>query len=213
MKKTWSAGIILSYFIVFGTLLLNLIHPKFYTELSKEDGVVEYLTAFFLLLTAMVVVRNAFLNRKDRPIYWLLFQLLIGLAFFFAFGEEISWGQRIFGIESSQYFLENNAQQETNLHNLVVENTKVNELLFGKLLTIVIGSYFFFSQLLYKKVAWINQLVDRLSIPIPKWSQFIPLLITTIILLILDAHKQWEIWELAFATSMLWVFLDPYNKK
>ena len=42
-------------------------------------------------------------------IAWLIFAL-----------EEISWGQRIFGIESPEFFLGHNYQQETNIHNFFI---------------------------------------------------------------------------------------------
>ena len=45
----------------------------------------------------------------------------MALIFIFGAGEEISWGQRIFNVESSEYFLENNAQGETNLHNMTTK--------------------------------------------------------------------------------------------
>ena len=47
-------------------------------------------------------------------------RLPLGLAVvcFFGFGEEISWGQRIFGIETPAGLKQANSQQETNLHNL-----------------------------------------------------------------------------------------------
>ena len=38
--------------------------------------------------------------------------------FFIAFGEEISWGQRIFGIETPEYMRTANVQEELNIHNL-----------------------------------------------------------------------------------------------
>ena len=66
---------------------------------------------------------------------------LCGLVFLFGAGEEISWGQRIFNTESSEFFLKNNAQQETNLHNLVVGGVKINKLVFGKGIAIFIVLY------------------------------------------------------------------------
>ena len=60
--------------------------------------------------------------------------MIIGL--FFGAGEEISWGQRIFHIESSKFFNENNSQKETNLHNMIVDGVKLNKLIFSNLLSI-----------------------------------------------------------------------------
>ncbi len=56
-------------------------------------------------------------------------------------GEEISWGQRIFNIETPWFLAEANAEKETNLHNLVIGETSVNTLVFGKLLGLGLGMF------------------------------------------------------------------------
>ncbi|MFN2517287.1 MAG: hypothetical protein ABR556_13850 [Pyrinomonadaceae bacterium] len=43
---------------------------------------------------------------------------LVALFCIFVAGEEFSWGQRLLGFYSPEYFLANNFQQELNLHNL-----------------------------------------------------------------------------------------------
>lgn len=47
-----------------------------------------------------------------------IFLLLLGLLCLVCFGEEISWGQRIFGWQTPDTIKELNVQQETNIHNL-----------------------------------------------------------------------------------------------
>src|SRR5690348_5227187 len=88
------------------TLLLAAGFYLFFTNVTRfekyvqEDGVVEWLTVLGLLLGAMVCfVRFARLIRKRKA--WFLFVTLgLGLFLFFAAGEEISWGQRIFGLST-----------------------------------------------------------------------------------------------------------------
>ncbi len=124
---------------ILGLVLLVLI-PGFYLfftavpkfeQYVQEDGIVEWLTVLGLLLGSFVCfIRFAKLLRKKST--WFLFVTFgLGLFLFFAAGEEISWGQRIFGISTPEYFKENNAQQETNLHNLVVGGVKLNKLIFS----------------------------------------------------------------------------------
>lgn len=64
----------------------------------------------------------AYKNRQTLKIHWIkiLAYLALALFFFFIAGEEISWGQRIFNIATPESLAEANAQQETNLHNLVI---------------------------------------------------------------------------------------------
>ena len=56
-------------------------------------------------------------------------------------GEELSWGQRIFQWETGEFFIENNAQGETNLHNLATHLFQ-NVLYFGGFVLLVALPFF-----------------------------------------------------------------------
>jgi hypothetical protein len=79
----------------------------------REDGPLEYLTALLAIGAAVLLLIG--LPRSDRPSR-ILASLVAIAAILFA-GEEISWGQRIFGFESTGIFATANSQGETNLHN------------------------------------------------------------------------------------------------
>ena len=83
--------------------------------LTREDALVENSTAFLFFLTALLLLAIAARGR-GVPGRWLY--ILGALAFVFATGEEISWGQRIFGFETPNYLREINFQNEFNLHNI-----------------------------------------------------------------------------------------------
>ena len=97
-----------------------------------EDGFIESLTVLALVVVAFLAGKYALKLGSKR--HWMFSVAMVGLCLFsvFAAGEEISWGQRIFNVESSDFFQKNNAQGETNLHNLVVGGVKVNKLLFSQ---------------------------------------------------------------------------------
>ena len=135
------------------------------------------------------------------------------LLFFFGAGEEISWGQRIFGIESSEYFKENNAQQETNLHNMVVGDTKINKLVFSQILTIVLVIYLIILPILYRKVKVIKNLVNNFAVPIAQLQHILAFILATGFLAFIPSNKKWELYELAFAVIFLLIYLYPYNKE
>ena len=83
-----------------------------------EGGFVEYLQVFFLLLSVLLIlffIKNDFHNLKSFEKLLISFYFL-GIIYYLL--EEISWGQHIFGWESSNFFLKNNHQKETNLHNI-----------------------------------------------------------------------------------------------
>ncbi|MGK0187960.1 MAG: DMSO/TMAO reductase YedYZ heme-binding membrane subunit [Verrucomicrobiales bacterium] len=94
-------------------------------ELSAEDGAFEMFGALCFLGVSLQQLRLFFasdLPKKQRLVPFFhrnVFMLGLAVMFFFAFGEEISWGQRIFGWQTPDAILETNQQQETNIHNLV----------------------------------------------------------------------------------------------
>jgi hypothetical protein len=79
----------------------------------REDGPVENLTALFYLVAAGMFV---YANRRDRfRNVWLWGYALL---FFLVAGEEISWGQRVFCIDTPEVLVRVNVQGEANLHNI-----------------------------------------------------------------------------------------------
>ena len=70
---------------------------EFYT---KEDGFAEYGTAFLLFCSSVLLISRFIKLQKYKKNLWKLGILAIALVFIFGAGEEISWGQRIFNIES-----------------------------------------------------------------------------------------------------------------
>ena len=138
--------------------------------------------------------------------------LFYGDNILFGAGEEISWGQRIFNVESSEYFLENNAQGETNLHNMVVDGKKVNKIIFSQLLTIILVIYLIITPVLYRKFKSIKNLADMFAVPIVQWHHTIAFLSATAILVFIGSNRKWELYELAFGVIFFLIFLNPINK-
>ena len=139
-------------------------------QLGQEDGVFEYLTAFFFLGTSLFFVWQ--LRQKFN-----LFYLALALLFFMGFGEEISWGQRIFGFGTPESLAKHNVQGETTLHNLEILNSNNfdSTLKTGwkKLLTVnflyrvFCVSYGFILPLLVLLIGPIKSLVDKIKLPVP----------------------------------------------
>jgi hypothetical protein len=186
-----------------------LYFDKVYTV---EDGFVENGSAIFLLSSSILLLTRFFKLFSSKSTTWKIGIAAMALLFFFAAGEEISWGQRIFNIESSEYFLENNAQGETNLHNMVVGGTKINKLIFSQLLTVVLVIYLIITPFLYRKYEWVKNLANQFAVPIVQWYQTIYFLAGTVLLAFIPSNRKWEIYELAFSVIFLLIFLNPFNK-
>ena len=133
--------------------------------------------------------------------------------FLFGAGEEISWGQRIFNVQSSEYFLENKEQGETNLHNMVVGKTKINKFIFSQLLTIILVIYLLITPFLYRKYEWIKNLADKFAVPIVQWHHTISFSTCTFLLVFISSDRKWEIYQFAFSIIFLLIFINPLNKE
>ena len=75
----------------------------------------ENLTAVWFLLAGLLLFVTALMERSffRRCVY-----VLGGMAMVFAAGEEISWGQRIFGFATPDFLMHLNQQKEFTVHNI-----------------------------------------------------------------------------------------------
>jgi len=86
--------------------------------LLHEDGIVEWLTfifLFFAFLLSLVLCKKL---ANTGEYLASIFYFGVGCFCLFVALEEISYGQRIFGFETSEYLKEINDQQETSIHNI-----------------------------------------------------------------------------------------------
>ena len=196
----------------FGIYFSNTDLTYFDEVYTKEDGAAENGTALFLLFSSILLIYRFFKLYKFKKPLWMVGILGLALIFMFGAGEEISWGQRIFNVESSEYFLENNAQGETNLHNMVVDGKKVNKIIFSQLLTVVLVIYLIITPLLYRKFEGIKNLANMFAVPIVKWQHTIAFLSCTALITFMPSNRKWELYELAFGVIFFLIFLNPLNK-
>lgn len=93
--------------------------------LLREDGPIEQGTVLFFLMGCAGLVQASRLRgaraprREEGEGRRVAFLTLAALLFVCA-GEEMSWGQRIFGWKTPEQWSARNAQAETNLHNLAL---------------------------------------------------------------------------------------------
>ena len=87
--------------------------PQTLHALTREDHWVENLTAVWFLLAGFPLFGAAWMERSfsRRCVY-----ILGGMVMVFAFGEEISWGQRIFGFATPDFLMSLNQKKEFNVH-------------------------------------------------------------------------------------------------
>ena len=199
-------------FIIVSTVFLFYYSNSLYNLFVEEDGIIEYSTAIFLLSVSIYLINKLLKTVKvisTKNIGIVFFSII----FFFGFGEEISWGQRIFNIETPQFFVENNLQSETNIHNLMIGGVKLNKLIFTNTVFFIFSFYFLVIPYLYAKSNSVKSIINKFSIVIPKYSQSIIFICSSIILYLFDHDRISEIWECLFAFTMLMTSINPLNKQ
>ena len=204
---------ILLAIVLFGLILGLWDDIYFDVNYAQEDGPVEWGTAIMLFGIFALSLYHLLTLWNTKKILWKVGTFLFVVLFLFAAGEEISWGQRIFGVESSEFFIENNAQGETNLHNLVVGEKKINKIIFSQLLFLVMFLYLLITPILFRKFSWFKDLANKFAVPIVKWHHTIAFIVVTVLVALNPASRKWEVYELAFGAIFFLIFLSPLNKE
>jgi hypothetical protein len=89
-----------------------------YKMFTGEDKIAENLQVLFWLMALALNIKLIPLIFKSEQKTIAVLYTLLALGMFFLIGEEVSWGQRIFGWETSETLMQLNKQGETNLHNI-----------------------------------------------------------------------------------------------
>lgn len=190
---------------VFVTLstILWMVDAQTYQRLGVEDGVIEWVQTLLILGTSVSLQLAAIRwKRSGQTLLFVLAQL--GAVAFFVFGgEEISWGQRIFGFESTGVFATVNEQAETNLHNFLSIESDV---------FLASGSLFLFGIL---PLLWFRAgLVERLEGPrLTQLRPFFPAPWLALLMMLSSSLGQpfWDVipvqaltWALVMLAGTLW---------
>ncbi len=203
--------------LAFASLLFTLLYffvgfdMQFHDGFAQEDGPIEWSTAIFLFVSSLVLARRSIEQARDGAWVATLLVALYALLFFFASGEEISWGQRVFGWETTEFFAENNFQNETNLHNLVVGETQLAKTLFGSVLTTVLLLYLVVLPLMYSRFNWVQSFADALAIPVPGLRHAALAFGASLLIAVVDLPRKWEVYEFIFSLIALSIFIAPTN--
>jgi hypothetical protein len=150
-----------------------LMNKDIMIKLGKEDGLFEWLTAICFLTVSILFFH---LFQKGKYIFY----LLLSIIFLIGFGEEISWGYRIFHFDLPDSLQKTNVSQEFNVHNIEIFNTmdlqkqnkhgleRILEIEF--LFKIFTLAYCVLLPFLVYQVSFIGRFTVRLKLPVPPIS-------------------------------------------
>ena len=123
------------------TLFLLSKRPLLFDTMAAEDGFIENLSAAALFVGAAVFLMVAIGRMKRRNVLPAGIAAAFAVVLFVIGMEEISWMQRVFNFETSDYFIERNIQNEMNLHNFDTGLTE-KVFYFGGFLTLIVMPFF-----------------------------------------------------------------------
>lgn len=179
---------------------------------TREDGPIEWLTVLGLLLCAGLCFLRM-MERERRPASFRWLAALFGAAFLFGAGEEISWGQRLLGLETPEWMARHSRQPEINLHNLVVLGVDLTKLVFGKLLVLAFTTYLMLLPVLYLRNQGFGRFIDRHGLPVARPRQALMYLVLAIAIHLPDIPgRESELFEFAVVFITFLVFLNPLNR-
>ncbi len=197
---------------VVGTVLSHAAPDYFVETFVVEDGFVEWLTVAALVASVALMLGRAWRLRRVRTPLFLLVTVLAAAVFLFGAGEEISWGQRIFAVETPEWFAERNKQGEMNLHNLVVGGHSINKLVFSKLLGVVLLVYLLVVPALHRKSPLWASRIDRLGVPLPRpWHVVAWIAVLLFTEFAVGTGKRGELREFLLTTVLFVQLLRPAN--
>lgn len=193
--------------------VLSHAAPEFFTErFVIEDGAIEWLTVVALVASAVLMLSRAWSLRGVRPFPFLFVTVAAAAVFLFGAGEEISWGQRLFGVETPEWLAERNKQSELNLHNLVIGGHSINKLVFSKGLGIVLLVYLIILPLVYRKSAVRASQLDRLGVPMPRpWHVVVWITLLVLTEVAVGTGKRGELREVLLTLVLFVQLLRPLN--
>jgi hypothetical protein len=136
--------------------------------LMKEDGAFETAAAVCWLFCAAIFFYLYIADRSGNDFVLFktrrnIFLLLLAGMFFAGFAEELSWGQRAFGIQTPPWLAEHNEQNELNVHNLARMNVE-------DLFSLFWFTYAFAVPVVTALCRQIRSLIDLIGLPVfPLW--------------------------------------------
>ncbi len=183
--------------IAAGVLWIHYFAPVAYTHLIMEDSWGEYGTFVCYIFAFALVFWAVKLNKRLRKPGYTLFALFL----FFIGMEEISWGQRLIGITTPQFFVQLSSQSELNFHNSL------------KFITVSLfcGAIIIWSLVLPQGVKYsaaVRRLMDLFGIPLVKSHHAVYFLLAVSFLLLFPIVKRDEVGEFLLSFAFLIVALD-----
>jgi hypothetical protein len=207
-----AVGVFLNLFVMGLALAFAHDHDAMW-RLLVEDGIVEWMQFLcFVLLSGLLAFLAVEQWQREPKVNlqlaaFVFLSALVGLAAL----EEVSWFQRVLHIIPPEFFLQNNRQGETNLHNLALGKSSLHKAVLLKIIVIVGLTHTIFLPLLARKRPAIRTFVEKFGLYLPPVSAsliYVGLVILSNV--VVDHPRKGELGEVFGAVHYLTTVVAAY---
>lgn len=182
-------------------------------SLLQEDGPLEWMQFLAFTVLAGILGFIAVERWKSQSRISLDVIVIAGLSVIVALAalEEISWFQRIFGFGSPEFFLQNNRQNETNLHNMVVGGVNLHKTILVKLIFIIGITHNVILPLIARTKPAVKRWVESMGLYLPPLSAGLAYLVLVALShALIDHPRKGELSEMFGAVHYLATVIAAY---
>ena len=200
--------------IIFLTLAVYVSRTNlFYFEsaMVAEDGFFQWMIFYTLMFASIMCFYRASILKPFRGVVFSTCLVLSGIVFLAFAMDEISWGQRIFDFASPYFFITNNTKMQFNFHHLVFYGFHINNIVFTFVIKFIATLYFLVLPFFYTKLEKIKKYVNRVAIPLPRYSQTGAYLILALLIRLIPSDLRFVIFEFGFYWILVLMMYNPLN--
>lgn len=208
----FGVAVVVAILTIIGLVWSHMDARTFRKVYVMEDGPIEWLTVALLLGLCFICIKRFTGLRGSKPTLFLSCLLGGAAVFLFGAGEEIAWGQRLLGFGTPETIQQFNTQNEFTLHNLEFGGVRLNQVVFGLMLTIVVVAYVFVLPVVWQFWPPVRGLVDRFAVPVPRGYHALMIALLAPFVDFMPSSNRWELLELIVVSAVFLAFLYPLNR-
>ena len=217
-RKWYSHPVLLTGIAINVFVLLLVVSVKGSSDqlarLVTEDGLIEWMQFLAFAMTAglLLFAGAERWKRGGRIDLAVLGMLGLGVVVAAAAMEEISWFQRILHVQSSEFFMQNNRQGETNLHNLAIGSSgSIHKTIMLKLILLAGLTHNVLLPLLARSRPAVRNFVEKFGVylpPLPVALAYLALVVLSHVLI--DHPRKGELGEMFGAVHYMSTVFAAY---
>lgn len=207
-----ATAIAINVFIL-GLCVVNAGSAPALDRLLLEDRLVEWMQFIcFAAISGMLgFVAVERYRREKRITLAILGMAGLSLLVALAACEEISWFQRVLGVQSPEFFKQNNRQAETNLHNLALGSGSIHKTILLKLIFLTALTHNIILPLLARSRPKIRTFIESLGMYLPPLSaSVVYLVLVALSNVLIDHPRKGELGETFGAVHYLATVFTAY---